>query len=96
MYAPTDGDDGGQTTPANYFDDAAQAEQAIKAQFQMMMQNPNNQIFETMWANANLRESIFGQVINPNNPAVINSYRSVFQGMVTSLDEAIFKFIKVE
>ena len=32
--------------PANYFDNAAQAEQAIKGQFQVMMQNPNNQILK--------------------------------------------------
>lgn len=75
--------------PANYFDDAAQAEQAIKAQFQVMMQQNASQVFQ---ANPNLFSSFqvpsTGQAVNINNAA------QFFGEIGTS--HPVFSFIKVE
>ncbi|MBX2927884.1 MAG: hypothetical protein KF852_08630 [Saprospiraceae bacterium] len=75
--------------PANYFDDVAQAEQAIKGQFQVMMLQNASSIFQ---ANPNLFSSLqvpsTGQAVNINNAAQ-------FFGEIGT-NHPVFSFIKVE
>lgn len=71
---------------ANYFDDVAQAEQAIRAQFQVMMQQNAGQIFQ------GLGQSKFQQLFGVNN------VQDFLDDIVPNLNGpgSIYSFIKVE
>jgi len=75
--------------PANYFDDVAQAEQAIKGQFQVMMQQNAGDIFQTVFNNSSLRASLS---LSNDSAVAFNQFNS----LVNNSNSVLFQFIKVE
>ncbi len=72
----------------------------LKTNFQTIFQktdaNGDNIVFEKIWANANLRTSLFGNIQPVDLPAQKPLKLQIFQGWVTMIDNKIFNFIKIK
>ena len=74
---------------------SANGETFIKNQFKELFIAKAEDMFEVIWANQNLRGSLFDNV-NEFDDVIKAQKRGVFNTWVNNQDEILFKFIKVE
>ncbi len=84
----------GQKLAANDWSQAV-AETELKILWQTAFTARSTEFFDAIWGNAELRTSLFG-VVNEFNLGAKSSNKIIFDSWVSSQDNILFKFIKVE
>jgi hypothetical protein len=74
----------------------ANAETFIKNQFKQLFLTKQNEIFDVIWNNNNLRTSLFGPISQNQLNLVKDSKKAIFSNWVNTMDNKIYKFIKIE
>jgi hypothetical protein len=68
----------------------------IKNQFKQLFLTKQNEIFQVIWDNNNLRTSLFGPISQSQLNLVKDSKKVIFTNWVNTMDNKIYKFIKIE
>ncbi len=68
----------------------------LKGKFKTMISNNSDSIFDIIWGNQNLRNSLFG-IIPVNQLSILKvNKKTIFKDWVLNQDNILFKFIEIK